>query len=194
MRSRQEGRHPWQTELVGNRLVGQDWDERTYRGVGPHRADPRTAEVAEQVAAMIAEAVPGTVAEHVGSTAVPGLIGKNIVDLQITASPADVAAITSALLGLGFARQRGRDPWPRERPMVEGTVRCRGGVFLVHCHVVPAADPDVRQMMEFRDLLRRDIAARRAYAQDKLRITAATADALEYTRAKTGMIRRLLSG
>jgi dephospho-CoA kinase len=184
----------WHTERVRHRLVGQDWDERTYQGVGPHPADPRTAEVAEQVAAMIADAVPGTAAEHVGSTAVPGMIGKNIVDLQITASPDDVPAIAGALLGLGFARQRDRDPWPPERPMVEGTVRCCGGVFLVHCHVVPATDPDAGRMLEFRDLLRRNRAARRAYAQDKVRITAGTADPLEYTQAKTGLIRRLLSG
>jgi len=183
----------WQTELVRHQLVGQQRDERTYRGLGPHPGDPRTAEVAEQVAAIIAGAVSGTIAEHVGSTAVPGLIGKNIVDLQITADPGDVPAITSALLGLGFTRQRDRDPWPPERPMLEGTLRCRGGVFLVHCHVVPATDPDVRQMIEFRDLLRRDPAARQAYAADKQRITACTTDALEYTRAKTRLIRRLLS-
>lgn len=174
--------------------VGQEWDERTYRGVGPHRADPRAAPVAAQVAALIAAARPGTIADHVGSTAVPGLIGKNVVDLQITAGPAEVPAITGALVKLGFARQRGREPWPPERPMLEGTFRCRGGVFLLHCHVVPATDPDVRQMIEFRDLLRRDPAARQAYAADKRRITAGTSDSLDYTRAKTALIRRLLGG
>jgi dephospho-CoA kinase len=177
---------------VKRQPIGQEWDERTYQGVGPHRADRRTAAVARQVAAAIAGARPGTVAEHVGSTAVPGLIGKNVVDLQITAGPADVPAITEALLGLGFARQRGRDPWPPERPMLEGTFRCAGSVFALHCHVVPATDPDVGQMIAFRDLLRRDDAARRAYAADKRRIAARTPDSLEYTHAKTQLIRRLL--
>jgi dephospho-CoA kinase len=179
---------------VTNQPIGQEWDDRTYHGVGPHTADPRAAEVAAQVAALIADALPGTVADHVGSTAVPGMIGKNVVDLQITGDPADVPAITGALLQLGFARQRGSEPWPPERPMLEGTFRCRGGVFLVHCHVVPATDPDVRQMIEFRDLLRRDPAARRAYAAEKHRITAGTSDAYEYTDAKTHLIRRLLGG
>jgi len=172
--------------------IGQEWDDRTHRGVGPHAADPRAAEVAAQVGALIAEAGPGTVADHVGSTAVPGMIGKNVVDLQITADPADVPAITGALLQLGFTRQRGGEPWPPERPMLEGTFRCRGGVFLLHCHVVPATDPDARQMIEFRDLLRRDPAARRAYVADKHRITASTSDIMEYARAKTHLIRRLL--
>ncbi len=118
--------------------------------------------IAAQVAALIAVARPGPIAGHVGSTAVPGLIGKNVVDLQITASPAEVPAIAGMLVELGFARQRGREPRLPERPMLEGTFRCRGSVFLLHCHVVPATDPDVRQMIEFRDLLRRDPAARQA--------------------------------
>jgi dephospho-CoA kinase len=175
---------------MAGKPIGQEWGARTYVGVGPHPADPRTAEVAATVLTVIGEA--GITGEHVGSTAVRGLIGKNVVDLQITAGPAEIPAITGALLGLGFARQRGRDPWPPERPMLEGTVRCRGGVFLIHCHVVPTTDPDVRQMTEFRDLLRSDPAACAAYAADKRRITADISDSLDYTYAKTPLIRRLL--
>jgi GrpB-like predicted nucleotidyltransferase (UPF0157 family) len=175
-----------ETELVIRQPIGQERDERTYKGVGPHRADRRAAAAAAQVAALIAEARPGTIAEHVGSTAVPGLIGKNVVDPQITVDPADVPAITEALLRLGFARQRDREVWPPERPMLEGTFRCAGAVFLLHCHV--------GQMIAFRDLLRRDPAARRFYAADKRRIAAQTRDSLKYTHAKTDLIRRLLGG
>jgi dephospho-CoA kinase len=174
--------------------VGQEWDERTYRGIGPHGPDPRAASVASQVAALIAAAMPGTVVDHVGSTAVPGLAGKNVVDLQITADPGEVPNITGALLQLGFARQRGPEPWPPQRPMLEGTFRCHGGVFLLHCHVVPADNPDASQMIEFRDLLRRDPAARQAYAADKRRIAASTSDSLDYTHAKTALIRQLRGG
>ena len=48
------------------------------------------AEVAAKVAALIDKVRPGTTADHVGSTVAPGLIGKNVVDLQISADPADV--------------------------------------------------------------------------------------------------------
>ncbi|MGN6793787.1 MAG: GrpB family protein, partial [Streptosporangiaceae bacterium] len=73
---------------MARQLIGQEWDERTYKGVGPHRADRRATIVAAQVAALIAVARPGRIAEHVGSTAVPDLDGKNVVDLQVTADPA----------------------------------------------------------------------------------------------------------
>lgn len=78
--------------------------------------------------------------------------------------------------------------------MLEVTVGCRGGVFLIHCHVVPANDPDVRQMIELRDLLRADLRARQAYALGKQRITAGICDSLDYTHAKAALIRRLLVG
>src|SRR5262249_1571169 len=60
--------------------------------------------------------------------------------------------------------------------------------------VVPTTDPEVGQMIEFRDLLRRDSAAREAYAADKRRIATDTADTLDYTEAKTRLIRYLLPG
>jgi hypothetical protein len=74
----------------------------------------------------------------------------------------------------------------------EGTFRCRGEVFLIHQHVVPTTDPDVRQMTEFRDLLRSDPPACAAYAAYKRRITADISDSLDYTHAKTSLIRRQL--
>lgn len=51
-----------QTGPVQGRPIGQERDERTYTGIGPHPADPRAAEVAAQVAALIARALPGTAA------------------------------------------------------------------------------------------------------------------------------------
>jgi dephospho-CoA kinase len=174
------------------RPIGQELESRTYRGVGPHPADPRAAGAAGELIALMRSALPRNPAEHVGSTAVPGLEGKNVIDLQITAHRADVPSITEALLGLGLGRQTGPDPWPPERPMLEGTYRHDGALFLVHCHVVPTTDPDVMKMVEFRDLLRRDPAAREAYAADKRRIAATTDDSLEYTCAKAALIDRLL--
>jgi GrpB-like predicted nucleotidyltransferase (UPF0157 family) len=52
-------------------------------------ADPATPEVARRLIALITTSwPPGTPAEHVGSSAVPGLAGKNIIDLLLAAEPA----------------------------------------------------------------------------------------------------------
>jgi GrpB-like predicted nucleotidyltransferase (UPF0157 family) len=53
------------------------------RAASFHPWDPRTAEVGRKVAALVASAWPGAAVEHVGSSSVPGLPGKNIVDLGV---------------------------------------------------------------------------------------------------------------
>ena len=173
--------------------IGQEWDARTYKGIGPHPSDPRALAAAAELVELVEQTRPGTGAEHIGSTAVPDLVGKNFLDLQITADPQDVRSIADTLLGLGFILQRGPDPWPPERPMLEGTYRCRGAVFGVHAHVVPTTDPKVKQMAAFRDLLRSDPRAREIYAAEKHRIVERTDDVRVYTEAKTDVIARLLA-
>lgn len=162
-------------------------------GAGPHPSDPRAVVAAAEIIELIEGSRRGSLVEHIGSTAVPDLEGKNWVDLQITADPEEVPSIADTLLELGFVRQRDPDAWPPERPMLEGTYRCRGAVFGVHAHVVPTTDPDVKQMAAFRDLLRRDRGAREAYAAEKRRILEQTDDVREYTDAKTEVIARLLA-
>jgi GrpB-like predicted nucleotidyltransferase (UPF0157 family) len=174
-------------------VVKGEWDARTYRGVGPHAHDPDAFDVATIVASCIERARPGTDAKHVGSTAVEGLVGKGIVDLQITAEPSAVEELTDVLLSIGFSRQGGPDPWPKERPMLVGTVRHKNAkVFAVHCHVVPTDDRQVHEMIALRDLLRADPSARERYAAEKRRIVAKTTDVYAYTEAKTGFIVELL--
>jgi GrpB-like predicted nucleotidyltransferase (UPF0157 family) len=187
----------WSRSISGTLLlvgpIGQEWDARTYVGIGPHPSDPRALAAATEIIELLEDTRPGTGAEHVGSTAVPDLEGKNFVDLQITADPEDVPSIADTLLELGFRRQTGRDPWPPERPMLEGTYRCRGAVFGVHAHVVPTTDPHAEQMAAFRDLLRSNPRAREAYAAEKHRIVERTDDVLAYTEAKTDVIAHLLA-
>jgi dephospho-CoA kinase len=169
--------------------IGDDWEQRVHRGLGPHPYDPRLPVVAAHVAELIAAAWPHAGAEHVGSTAVPGLPGKGIVDLQIAAAAHEIPVLTEALLGIGFRRQAGRNPFPATRPMLTGTVRHDGVVFGLQCHIVPDDHPDSRVMLEFRDRLRRSATLRDDYAALKERIVeTGTSDAQDYTAAKTEFI------
>src|SRR4029453_16898937 len=84
-----------------------------------HQADPDAPEVARRLIALIATRWPATPAEHVGSTAVPGLAGKGIIDLLLAAQPAQIPAITKALLELGFQPQVPAT-FPPTRPILCG--------------------------------------------------------------------------
>ena len=149
-----------------------------------HEADPDTPEVARRLIALISTRWPGTPAEHIGSSAVPGLAGKNIIDLLLAAEPAHIPAITQALFELGFQPQVPA-AFPATRPMLWGTYRHGATQYKVHVHVVPADSPEVAAMRGFRDALRADPVLRRRYGVLKRAIVAGgPADPVAFTRAK----------
>jgi len=149
-----------------------------------HQADPDAPEVARRLIALIATRWPATPAEHIGSSAVPGLAGKNIIDLLLAAQPAQIPAITQALLELGFQPQVPA-AFPATRPMLWGTFRHGPTTYRVHVHVVPAGSPEVAAMRGFRDALRADPRLRRRYAALKQAIVwCGPVDPVTFTRAK----------
>jgi GrpB-like predicted nucleotidyltransferase (UPF0157 family) len=158
-----------------------------------YQADPQAAEVARRLTALIATRWPATPAEHVGSTAVPGLAGKNIIDLLLAADPAHLPAITQALGGLGFQPQQPA-AFPATRPMLWGTYRHRGAEYRVHVHVVPADSPEVAAMRGLRDALCADPVLRRRYVALKRAIVAGgPADPVAFTKAKHDWIAATLA-
>jgi GrpB-like predicted nucleotidyltransferase (UPF0157 family) len=149
-----------------------------------HEADPHAAEVAERLIALIAASWPGAAAEHVGSSAVPGLPGKGIIDLLLPANPVDIARATQALFELGFQRQV-PEAFPLTRPMLWGVLRHGSTDYRVHVHLVPDSSPEVAAMRGFRDALRADPALRHSYAALKRAIVVGgPVDPVTFTRAK----------
>jgi GrpB-like predicted nucleotidyltransferase (UPF0157 family) len=158
-----------------------------------HQADPHAPEVARRLIALIATRWPATPAEHVGSTAVPGLAGKGIIDLLLAAPPAHIPAITQALLGLGFQPQVPA-AFPPTRPMLWGTFHHRATEYRVHVHVVPASSPEVAAMRGLRDALDADPVLRRRYVALKRAIVAGgPADPVAFTKAKHDWIAATLA-
>jgi GrpB-like predicted nucleotidyltransferase (UPF0157 family)/polyisoprenoid-binding protein YceI len=149
-----------------------------------HQADPDAPEVSRRLIALIATRWPVTPAEQVGSTAVPGLAGKGIIDLLLAAEPAHLPAITQALFELGFQPQSPA-AFPPTRPMLWGAFRYGGTDYPVHVHVVPASSPEIAAMRGFRDALRADPRLRRRYVALKRAIVAGgPADPVAFTKAK----------
>jgi len=155
--------------------------------------DPRAADVARLVAAMIRDYLPHLQVEHIGSTSVPGCAGKGIVDLMIPVPAGELENIKQILDGLGFQRQPGRDPFPEDRPMRVGSLIYDGEVFLLHVHVIPANSPEVDDLRFFRVCLRDDPNLRKAYVARKREIIASgVTDSLEYCTKKGEFFKEVL--
>jgi GrpB-like predicted nucleotidyltransferase (UPF0157 family)/mannose-6-phosphate isomerase-like protein (cupin superfamily) len=150
-----------------------------------HEYDPRSAEVAREVAVLIEPHLGGASVEHVGSTSVPGCAGKGIVDLMLLYPDGQLAAARDVLDALGFQRQTTRDPFPEDRPMRTGSVAHAGATFNLHVHVIAASSPEVQVLREFRDRLRADAALVAAYVAAKKAILAdGCTDPLDYCYRK----------
>jgi 5-(carboxyamino)imidazole ribonucleotide synthase len=156
--------------------------------------DPRAPVVAARIAALINERRPDLTVDHTGSSAVPGLPGKNVIDLGIEVPVEDIPAVTELLVELGFQRQTDRYAFPPTRPLLLGCIDHDGDCFRIHCHVKPAGHRawghDHRRDLAFRDALRADPALRDAYAARKLAVVAeGPVDGFRYSMAKTEWIR-----
>ena len=161
--------------------------------------DPRLIELAEtERARLVVVLAPWLVdgVEHVGSTAVPGLAAKPIIDLM--ASVDDLDAVTGetadALWDAGWwyvPPELDRRPWRRfyVKPDQSGQHR------YAHLHVIAAGHPRWAEQLAFRDALRRDDELARRYGDLKRRLAAEhAADREAYTEAKGEFVRAALGG
>lgn len=127
--------------------------------------------------------------EHVGSTAVPGLAAKPIIDLDVVVrAAADLPIAIARLAPLGYRHEGdlgipGREAfrWPPADPRH-------------HLYVLPADSQELRRHLAFRDYLRTHPDAANAYGD--LKRTAAEHhcdDRVAYMAAKDALIKRILA-
>ena len=118
--------------------------------------------------------------EHIGSTSVPGLAAKPIVDILVAVDdPDDEAAFVPALETAGYV-QRVREPGHR---------MLRTLALDVHVHVWREGSPDVASDLAFRDRLRASVEDREAYERLKRSLAAREWDDMnDYADAKGELI------
>ncbi|MCE4553832.1 GrpB family protein [Roseateles cellulosilyticus] len=131
--------------------------------------------------------------EHIGSTAVPGLCAKPVLDVLLgVAQLSDVAPHHAALAALGY---RYRPEHERELPERRYFTRDADTTRLrVHLHVVVNDSTFWREHLAFRDALRADHLLAARYAELKRQLAAEHADdKAAYTEAKGPFIRAVLA-
>jgi len=102
--------------------------------------------------------------EHIGSTSVPGLAAKPVIDiLLVVADPAEEAAYVPPLQQAGYRLVIREPDWYQHRVLngPEGTEPA------VNLHVHPPDSPEIARNLRFRDRLRADRADRELYERTK---------------------------
>lgn len=145
------------------------------------------AEIAHPLFGVL-EGIPEVRIEHVGSTSIPGLAAKPIIDIDIIVATRDMEAAVEALEVRGYQSL--------------GENGIAGRIALDNANAHPAHNLYVcekdglaaRNHLALRDLLRRSPEAREVYAAKKLELAADPSLPLEqYARGKSDVVRALLA-
>lgn len=177
MSTSEPDRDPLEGVLIGGReqvpIVVVDHDEE-WAG--------RYVLVRERILAALGRSALGV--EHIGSTSVPGLAAKPIVDVLLTVRDVDDEdAFVPRLERAGFAL-RVREP---EHRMLRTPERD------VHVHVYEPDHAAVAAYLDLRDWLRVDAGDRALYARAKRRLATRTwTDTNDYADAKTDVVLAIL--
>ncbi|MGH3825588.1 MAG: dephospho-CoA kinase [Pseudonocardiaceae bacterium] len=134
--------------------------------------------------------------DHIGSTAVPGLAAKDVLDVQVVVADLEVGKrLAVELSAIGLVRLAGRW-WDHLR---DGTTWDKAYATNadpardVNCHIRPADSPCWRETLLLRDWLRADPDGAREYAELKHRLAARQWNNIDaYATAKTPFIRGAL--
>ncbi|WP_372697122.1 GrpB family protein [Arthrobacter sp. JSM 101049] len=150
--------------------------------------DPAWPATFEQIAERLRTALgPAALAvEHVGSTAVPGLPAKPVVDVDLAvADPADEPAYRGALESAGFTLVVREPQWHEHRCF-------RGTDPTANVHVFGPGCPETIRHRMFRDWLHRHHTDAARYRDAKLAAAAATSaeigTVMDYNRRKKPVI------
>ena len=151
--------------------------------------DPRWAETYDALAGTVRDALGLRVLalDHIGSTSVPGLVAKPIIDIcLVVADPNDEDGYVAPLVAHGF-RLRIREPWWYGHRLL------RHETPKTNLHVFGPESPEPLRQIIFRNWLRANESDRALYAEAKVHAGAAAnaggEDVMAYNARKQQVLR-----
>ena len=125
--------------------------------------------------------------EHVGSTSVPGLWAKPVIDMVLVVSnSADEQSYVPALEALGFVLRIREPDWFQHRLLKASDIAGNLHVFSIGCE-------EVNRMLMIRDWLRTHDDDRQLYEETKRKLAAQTWEETQhYADAKSEVVREIL--
>jgi GrpB-like predicted nucleotidyltransferase (UPF0157 family) len=162
----------------------------SYRADWPERAAALAASLREQLAPL-AERI-----EHIGSTSIPGMAAKDVLDMQVSVADLRQAAraFDEPLAGLGFGRtpyQSDHIPAGRADDPQRWSKRLwsrRGRLGDVNLHVRRSGSRNERLALLFRDWFRAHPDAVAGYAAFKVALSMVVSDVDTYSDVKDPVV------
>lgn len=152
--------------------------------------DPQWPERFAEISARVMAALGPTAnrIEHVGSTSVPGLAAKPIIDIDVVVdSESQIGKVIELLAEIGYIHQGDLGITGRE------AFKTPANTFSHHLYLVVEETRELKRHVAFRDRLRSDAKTRQAYGELKSDLSKRFNNDREgYTKAKTEFIESVL--
>jgi GrpB-like predicted nucleotidyltransferase (UPF0157 family) len=188
-KSAPNSRAPLTDEQIRSHTIGE------LRPLAPKIAivdyDPRWPKLFEREAERICGALGGRALriDHTGSTSVPGLAAKPIIDtLLVVSDSAKEEAYVPALARAGYTLRIREADWHEHRMF-------NGPDTAVNLHVFSSGCPEISRILAFRDRLRNCAADRELYERTKIALAQKEWKFVQnYADAKTAVIEEIIGG
>ena len=134
--------------------------------------------------------------QHIGSTSVPELPAKDVIDVQVLVRELQDSRIEDAFASLGFRRRP--EPWNRVdvidgRTFPKAVYAPPAGTRPVNVHVRAGGSAAARYALLFRDFLRSDSQARATWADFKASVASTVSQLAPYGEIKGAALPLLMS-
>lgn len=148
-------------------------------------------EVFQKIKDLITQLLPNLEIEHIGSTAIPGIYSKPIIDILIPCYQADFYYIISQLKNIGFQATPFKNI-PEARPMLVAGINYLQKFYNIHVHLTPRNSEVHLDNIYFLTQLRQNPKAKEYERIKKETVAAGKVEPTEYNLAKSQFIKSVL--
>lgn len=128
--------------------------------------------------------------EHVGSTAVPGMVAKPVIDIMF-----GVRSLDESKPAIDVLVASGYEYWPYKAEVMHWFCKPSDAFRTHHLHLIPFESPLWQDRIKFRDVLRSDDSVASEYAKLKRELASVYREDREaYTEKKWPFIQQVLRG
>ena len=119
--------------------------------------------------------------EHIGSTAIPTVFAKPVLDIAILCGAKDLMAVADALCELGYEYRGQYD----EKRGHFYAVLDKDNIRYCQAHIYTEANADWHSKLKFRDVLKSNVELAREYNDYKLELAKRVTDKSDYAEIKS---------
>lgn len=115
-----------------------------------HPYDEKLPQVFEDIKSLINDTIPDIQVEHIGSSSMPGVGGRNVLDIAIPSLTQKHEAIRTKLKQIGFEDS----PFPHYLPLLVASTAFEGGKYIILMYVVSPDNETYKNWISFRNHMR----------------------------------------